>query len=1019
MAPHLKNVIFKNIRNHHTTTVIDKIFRQRDGKPLNQTPETAAMVRDWEKITQGRGKRNVEALDNAHKENKHDVDAMTDEELSRISIYISQESDSEDDESSDPEAKESQDMDKFNEYKHHQYVHRWGLFSDSDGRDEEWFIADPPVLEESDPQYLCDMCRNIDFRALLSKRGLPGNQQPGPTRISLLAIPKIMNESSKCAFCRLLRRRIVQDDLLSNIHPDLWNGISVRLNVLDDGPQYALRLEVEIPDVDTATNSRIVLHQISEDLDTQQPLQGLAVRQDAADISRLRSWLRECNENHQSQDADCTSFLKPLMSTIRVIDTVDNCVKEVDTPCEYICLSYVWGTGSQTQYTTKTREQLSKPGGLDNANLPQTILDAIKVTKDLGVRYVWIDALCITQDDNEDKGRIISNMGAIYANATLSIMASTNVNPTDGLPGVGVLRSQEQSIEKMQGITLAVAFQDARHRYSEIENRLWNTRAWTFQERVLSRRSVYFTDAQMCFVCPHGAAFEDTVPVLDAGYTATPVNDQLQLSSRLHDVWSRVWGDPTQSRYLNKAFETEDGVTIFVAEDPDRPGERAQDAAPLYKYRGIASYDTIDAPLIKGDTMWEAYTHAVNAYTRRNMTWQSDAVNAFVGIADLIRKGTNTKFWYGMPEFALNQSLLWLPQEPMKRRLSQDGEALFPSWTWAAWQGQVAYRGRGWHNAVGFSPSTMLMWLEKATVEELMQSFMRIERTEEEIAEYRKKLESRAHLLVRPQPTPLLHLDYQEQGWEVEHDKVRNQHIFVHEEYPGVRLEYPICLPGQLIFELPSDDGTLYFRAKTVSARFCDVTTTKHLASPIQDDFLQIGLNDEDRSANNRRPWQRIVYHQGYRAGSLSLNVPIEELNLGSNSADSEQSDDSQERYFLVAVSRDGLSYIAPPPIGWDMYWRGDPLMLQEKILRDEWTSDGAPPPVANEDVSPDESRVNETGDPRWDEGRFGSTGILDVCNVLLLREKERGYSERIGVGKISYCAFSAAKPGVELVMLK
>ncbi|KAF4963620.1 hypothetical protein FSARC_8405 [Fusarium sarcochroum] len=1017
MAPNLKNVVFQNIRNHHTTTTIDKILRKRDGKSLNQTPETAAMVQDWQEISRNRGRRNIEALDNAHEEKKYDVDGMTDEELSRINIYISPESDSEDDESSHSVTKESRDLDKFNEYKHHQYVHRWGLFSDSDGRDEEWFIEDPPVLEENDPQYLCEMCRHIDFQALLSKRGLPGNQQPGTTRISLLGIPRIMDESSKCAFCRLLRRRIVQDDILSSVHPDERNSTSLNLNVLDDGPQYALRLEVEIPDAENSTNSRVVIHQIGEDLDTY-PLQGLAVRQDAADISRLQGWLRECNENHQSQDADSTSFLRPQMNTLRVIDTVENCVKEVDTPCEYICLSYVWGTGSQKQYTTKTRDQLSKPGGLDNANLPQTILDAIKVTRELGVRYIWIDALCITQDDNEDKDRIISNMGTIYANATLSIMASTNVNPTDGLPGVGVLRSQKQSTEKIQGITLAVAFQDARHRYSDIENRLWNTRAWTFQERVLSRRSVYFTDSQMCFVCPHGAAFEETVPVLNPGYTATPVNDQLQLSSRLHDVWSRVWGDPTQSRYTNKAFQTEDGITIFVAEDPDRPGEASEEGAPLYKYKAIASYDTIDAPLIKGGTMWEAYAHAVNAYTRRNMTWQSDAVNAFVGIADLIRKGTNTKFWYGMPEFALSQSLLWLPQEPMKRRLSQDGKVLFPSWTWAAWQGQVSYRGRGWHNAVGFPPVTMLMWVRRSTFEECMEDFMQMERTKEEIEDHRKRNESATILLLRPEPTPLLHLDFEERGWEVEHDKVRNQHIFVHEAYPGVRLEYPISLPGQSIIELPSDDGTLYFRARVARARFCDMTTTKRLA-PIQDKFLQIGLNDEDRSANNRRPWQRIIYYQGYRAGCLSLNVPIEELNLSSHSTESEQRKDSQESYSLVAISRDGLSYIAPPPIGWNMYWAGDPVMIQEKILRDEWMPPGNPLPVANEDVTPDESKANETGDPQWDEGRFGGVGILDVCNVLLLREMEGEFSERIGVGKISYCAFYAAKPGNELVMLK
>ncbi|KAF5018449.1 hypothetical protein F66182_9569 [Fusarium sp. NRRL 66182] len=1000
MAPALKNVVFRTIRDHHSTTIFDMLLDEREGNAVDRTPETAAMIRDWQEITQSRGKRNLEAYDNSRAEQRKDIDGMTDQELGCIDICIADESE------------------RFNTYKHHQYVHRWGLFSDADGRDEQWFIPDPPILDQNDPGYLCDMCGHIDFQTLLSKRGLPGNHLPGTTSIQLLGISNVMDETSTCAFCRLMRSSIIQGNLLSNLHRDEYYATSLNLNVLDDGPDYALRLEVEIPDAKRSTPSRLVVQKVAEHLQQPQPLQGLPVRQDAADIPRLRGWLHTCNGNHQSQNTDSTNYLKPLMDTLRVIDTVDNCVKEVDAPCEYTCLSYVWGTGSQTQYTTKTKDQLSQPGGLDNANLPQTIVDAIRVTRELGVRYVWIDALCITQDDDQDKARIISNMGTIYANAILSIMASTNVNPTDGLPGIGVLRSREQSVAKLQGITLAVAFQDARQRYSDIEDQLWNTRAWTFQERVLSQRSVYFTDSQMCFVCPHGASFEDTVPVLDSGYTATPFNDQTQLRSRAFDLWMHVWTDPTQAKYTNKAFETDDGESILVAEDPNRPGEASEEGAPLYKYRAVPSSETIDSPLIKGDTLWEAYAHAVSAYTNRSMTWQSDAVNAFIGIADLIRQGTNTKFWHGMPEFELGRSLLWYPQEPLKRRLSQDGKALFPSWAWAAWKGPVSYRGRGWHNAVGFPPAVMMVWLKKITAEEFMERFTQVERTEEEIEELRQRVQNTPRLLSRPEPAELFHLDYEELGWKVEHDKDRNQHIFVHEAYPGVRSEYPISLPGQSLFELPSEDGTLHFQARAAPACFCDMKSTTHLASPLVSEFFQIGLNDEGRSANDRRPWQRIIYHQGYRAGSLTLNVPIEELVAITNSEEEEE-EDARKGYSLVAVSRDGLPHIAPPPIGWDMYWAGDPLMMQEKVLRDEWTSNAPPVPVPDESVAPDESKPKETGDPRWDQGRFGSAAVLDVCNVLLLRETNEGFSERIGVGKISYCAFYAAKPDVEMVELR
>ncbi|EGU74429.1 hypothetical protein FOPG_09890 [Fusarium oxysporum f. sp. conglutinans race 2 54008] len=1013
MAPNLKSVVSRNIRDHTTRTVLRKALEEKDGKSLKQSPETAAMVRDWESLGQKRGRQSLENHDKAIQEKKPDVDGMTDEELSRISIHISS-VEEESGEDSDEKMKDEETA-KFDEYKHHQFIHRWGLFQDSDGRDEEWFIPNPPVLEETDPEYLCDMCRHIDFKVLLSQRGLPGNQLPGQSRISVYGIPKVMDENSHCSFCRLIRKRAIHDGILTDVHPDDWPGMQLSISTLDDGPGFPLRLQVEFSDLDRLKVSRLVIHPV-EPVESQSiPLQGLLVRKDSADMSRLRRWLQTCNKDHIPAETDSTEYLKPLMGTLRVIDTVDNCVKEVDTPCDYICLSYVWGTGSQTQYTTKTRDQLSKPGGLGNAELPQTILDAIKVTKELCIRYIWIDALCITQDDKDDKARIISNMGTIYANAVLSIMASSNVNPTDGLPGVGIPRSQEQSIEKLQGITLAVAFQDARQRYSDIEDRLWNTRAWTFQERVLSRRSVYFANSQMCFICPHGACFEDTVPVSGpSSYTIVPFNDQLQLTSRIHDLWIRIWSDPTQAAYINKAFATEDDMTIFVGEDPTT-GEASEDGAPLYKSKAIPSSDTIDAPLIKGHTLWEAYAHAVDAYTKRNMTWQSDAVNAFIGIADLIRRGTNTKFWHAMPEFALTRSLLWYPKEPLSRRRSPDGKTLFPSWSWAAWQGHVAYRGRGFHNAVCYAPASMIMWLKSATVDEFMETFVQVERTQEEIDERRQQAENSRLLLHKTDLWSLLHIDCYEHGWAVEHNEDRNQHLFVHEAYPGMRFEFPINLPDEPIVELPFED-TLYFRAKAVSVRLCDKPSESYLASPIQDNFIQIGVNDEDRSANNRRPWQRILYHQGYRAGSLSLNVSLEHINIPSTA---EEVQNSPVKYILVAISRDSLPYVAPPPIGWEMYWDGDPMRMQYEILQEEWLQRSRLPEGPDESVKPSTEKVNETGDPRWDMGRFGTTSVLDVCNVLLLREAKDGVSERVGVGKINYSAFFIAKPEPDVFYLK
>ncbi|KAL7760669.1 hypothetical protein ACKLNR_010759 [Fusarium oxysporum f. sp. zingiberi] len=89
MAPNLKSVVSRNIRDHTTRTVLRKALEEKDGKSLKQSPETAAMVRDWESLGQKRGRQSLENHDKAIQEKKPDVDGMADEELSRISIHIS------------------------------------------------------------------------------------------------------------------------------------------------------------------------------------------------------------------------------------------------------------------------------------------------------------------------------------------------------------------------------------------------------------------------------------------------------------------------------------------------------------------------------------------------------------------------------------------------------------------------------------------------------------------------------------------------------------------------------------------------------------------------------------------------------------------------------------------------------------------------------------------------------------------------------------------------------------------
>ncbi|KAF4996069.1 hypothetical protein FGRMN_4731 [Fusarium graminum] len=400
MAPALKSIVFENIRDHHSNFITERLWQTKDDKPLEYTPNTAAMIRDWEEVCEVRGKRYGEKHQKVIEEKMADVDGMPDEELSciNISTLLSKES-------------EAQDLIK------------------GDVEDEK---RDPSLTSTN----TINMCGDGDYSLTLMVA-----MRSGSSLIRLFSNRQILSIYATCAgisTSKLLRTRIIHDGIFSYDHPEEWDSEGFSLNVLDDGPDYALRLEIEFTD-QGQPKKRLVIHSINQESGQLQPLHGLMVQKDTADMSRLRGWLHACNESHQLQGLASAEYLSPLPDRLRVIDTAENYITEVDMPCEYICLSYVSGTGSQTQYTTETRDQLSKPGGLDSANLPQTIVDAIQVTRQLGVRYIWVDTLCITQDDSDDKAKIIFKMANIYANATLSIMASSNVDPTDGLPGVGVL----------------------------------------------------------------------------------------------------------------------------------------------------------------------------------------------------------------------------------------------------------------------------------------------------------------------------------------------------------------------------------------------------------------------------------------------------------------------------------------------------------------------------------------------------------------------------------------------------
>jgi Heterokaryon incompatibility protein (HET) len=169
--------------------------------------------------------------------------------------------------------------------------------------------------------------------------------------------------------------------------------------------------------------------------------------------------------------------------------------------CKYTCLSYVWGGVHLLELNLNTVSRLRQVNGIadDDDDVPQTIRDAILGCIALGECYLWVDSLCIQQDNEALRAVEIQKMDDIYMGAVFTIAAAAGSDANAGLPGV-----RRNSKQVFQHVKVAGSHQMIT-RLPSFKNIMlsspWEARGWTFQERVLSRRLFVFSEAQVHFFC--------------------------------------------------------------------------------------------------------------------------------------------------------------------------------------------------------------------------------------------------------------------------------------------------------------------------------------------------------------------------------------------------------------------------------------------------------------------------------------------------------------------------------------
>jgi hypothetical protein len=308
-----------------------------------------------------------------------------------------------------------------------------------------------------------------------------------------------------------------------------------------------------------------------------------------ASIVSLRlaaSWVQDCEQTHFT--CPTTPIHGPYLPT-RVISVQGRAGSQEPfvhvsngEQARYVALSYRWGNVQKTLLTVMKLISFCRVLPLES--LPLTFRDAIEVTRQLGFRYLWIDALCILQDSDSDKQREIGSMSAIYKNASVTIAAAKGDSADSGLFAERntiefrpcQIERKIRDVEPVSSTLFACTVESKKHTPLD-------ERGWILQEELLSPRIIIFGPQYLSWSCTSTWACENNPIGERQGYH---FKDCDNFRAWLHDSWFR----------------------------PTHPSARER------RNRSLP---------------WQGWYSAIENYTSRKLTVSSDRLLGVSGIASL------------------------------------------------------------------------------------------------------------------------------------------------------------------------------------------------------------------------------------------------------------------------------------------------------------------------------------------------------------------------------------------------
>ncbi|KAF2666505.1 HET-domain-containing protein [Microthyrium microscopicum] len=303
----------------------------------------------------------------------------------------------------------------------------------------------------------------------------------------------------------------------------------------------------------------------------------------------------------------------------------------------YAALSHCWGKHQPLRTTTSNISQMMQE--IEWSILPAVFQDAIKVCRRLDIKLLWIDSLCIIQDDTRDWEVESAQMANYYEHARITIYAASSVDSSQPFLRDRAKRWLPRRFELLDAANpqySIIAREYPRYEMPEDSERL-NTRAWAWQEAVLSTRIIVYGQSGITWVCKSGTTAED-------GTTG-----------------QRTDGASMALGVLGAAGTP--GTWESIIHSPVLASENEEDTQALV----------------------ESWWRLIRSFSNRALAYPTDRLPAMSGVASRIKPRLSGGYLAGLWRKHLVESLCWIRAPPEVDELPYAStEYVAPSWSWAS-----------------------------------------------------------------------------------------------------------------------------------------------------------------------------------------------------------------------------------------------------------------------------------------------------------------------------------------------